>query len=355
MWTAARIRNKLRRVNRARRSPGAGVRATGRQRCAVRRRARQTASSVVGVALLIAAACSQPSAAGTSPSPTAGPGSQAPTAGLVDIGGGRTIWLECRGTGTPTVLLVSGAVGAHDDWTHTLNDADPAAAPSQNDAAVFSEVSRFTRVCAYDRPGTTRLTGELSPSTPVPQPTTAQAGASDLRALMSAAGERGPYVLVGASWGGMLVNLFARENHADVAALVLVDGASDSLEETLTPGQWAAWMQAVATSPVPPGGEIPDYDGAVAEIRAAPALPSVPAVVLTADQPWNLSLGDQPPTWPAWTAAQDRLADQLHATHVTATDSGHPINLQNPRVVVDAVRSVVDTARGTPGPAATTR
>lgn len=311
---------------------------------------------VVGVALSLTGACAQSSAAGPSPTPGAGsPSSPASTAGLVDIGGGRTIWLECRGTGSPTVLLVSGAAGAHDDWTHVMDAADPAAAPKLSESAVFSEVSRFTRVCVYDRPGTTRFTGDLSPSTVVPQPTTAQAGASDLSALLAAAGEPGPYVLVGASWGGMLVNLFARSAGADVAGLVFVDGASDFLEQTLTPAQWTAWMRAVAVSGASPDGEVPDYEAAVAEIRAAPALPVVPAAVLTADQPWNLPLGDQPPSWPAWTAAQDRLTGLLHATHHTDTASGHPINLQNPQVVVNAIRDVVDTARGTPAQPRTTR
>jgi hypothetical protein len=65
---------------------------------------------------------------------------------------------------------------------------------------VLPTVASFTRVCDYDRPGTKRDDGALSPSTLVPQPTTAQAGVSDLQAVLSAAGEHGPYVLVGASW-----------------------------------------------------------------------------------------------------------------------------------------------------------
>ena len=97
------------------------------------------------------------------------------------------------------------------------------------------------------------------------------------------------------------------------------------------------------------GNSMPDYDAAVAEIRAAPPLPAVPAVVVTADEPWNLPVGEAGPTWPAWTAAQDRLAELLHATHVTDTDSGHAINVEQPGVVVGAVREVVDAVRGGTG------
>jgi alpha-beta hydrolase superfamily lysophospholipase len=122
-------------------------------------------------------------------------------AGLVDIGGGREVYMECRGKGRPTVVLISGFAGSHEDWTH-LRDAGGELNPS--DDAVFPEVGEFARVCAYDRPGTTRMDGTLSPSTPVRQPTTAKEGAADLHALLRAAKQKGPYVLVAHSWGGLI-------------------------------------------------------------------------------------------------------------------------------------------------------
>ena len=64
--------------------------------------------------------------------------------GLVDIGGGRTMYMRCRGTGSPTVVLVSGLGDAADVWS--------VMADSKNERPVFAEVARFTRVCAYDRP-----------------------------------------------------------------------------------------------------------------------------------------------------------------------------------------------------------
>ena len=57
-------------------------------------------------------------------------------------------------------MLVSGARGAYDDWTHVI---DSGGEPKPSRSAVFPRVGKFTRVCAYDRPGTTRLDGELSP------------------------------------------------------------------------------------------------------------------------------------------------------------------------------------------------
>ena len=95
--------------------------------------------------------------------------------------------MTCRGTGSPTVVLVSGLGNAADIWSVTT---DP-----KNERPVFAEVAEFTRVCAYDRPGTMRQDDKLSPSTPVEQPTSAKPAAADLHALLGASGEPGPYVL----------------------------------------------------------------------------------------------------------------------------------------------------------------
>src|SRR6266699_1889399 len=119
--------------------------------------------------------------------------------GLVDIGGGRKIYLKCQGTGWPAVVLVGGRMASADDWSVADKSAP----------AVLPQVAKFTRVCAYDRPGTP--VGEKpSRSDPVPQPTTAKDAVADLHALLSAAGETGPYVLVGHSYGGLVVKLYAR-------------------------------------------------------------------------------------------------------------------------------------------------
>ncbi|QES49509.1 hypothetical protein DEJ50_18545 [Streptomyces venezuelae] len=268
----------------------------------------------------------------------------------VTLPGGRGVHLECRGSGSPTVVLVSGARGAADEWTHLAAGGAAGAALEPSTSSVLPRVAAYTRVCAYDRPGTTRADDTPTSSTPVRQPTSARDGADDLRAVLAAAGERGPYVLVGASWGAMITGLLARTDAPRVAGVVTVDGASPHLRDTLTAEQWSDWMRTIAAMPQGPGQgqEVPDYPAAVDEIRAAagPGRPgSVPAVVLTSDHPWDLKVGSTGSTWPAWQAAQRRLAAELHARHVIRTDSGHGIAVEQPGLVADAIREVVDQAR----------
>jgi pimeloyl-ACP methyl ester carboxylesterase len=166
------------------------------------------------------------------------------------------MYMECHGKGSPTVVLVSGARGAHDDWTSVVGSGGE---PKPSGSSVFPEVSKFTRVCAYDRPGTTRLDGTLSPSTPVQQPTTAQEGAADLHALLRAAKQKGPYVLVAHSWGGLIVRQYASEYPKDVSGLVLLDAGSEFLQDTLTPAQWASFVRGSKKLGEPKTLEVVDY------------------------------------------------------------------------------------------------
>jgi pimeloyl-ACP methyl ester carboxylesterase len=264
-------------------------------------------------------------------------------AGLVDIGGDRKMYLECQGKGSPTVVLVSGFRGAHDDWTHVI---DSGGEPKPSGSAVFPEVSKFSRVCAYDRPGTTRFDGTLSPSTPVRQPTTAQDGAADLHALLRAAKQKGPYILVAHSWGGLIVRQYASTYPEEVSGLVLLDAGSEFLQDTLTPAQWAMFVRGAKKLGEPKTLEAADYQPSVRALRAAPPVGEIPAVVLTSDQCFEFVPGsDAKATCSAWREAQDLLAAHLDAKHITDTDSGHFIQGENPKLVVASIREVVEAAR----------
>jgi pimeloyl-ACP methyl ester carboxylesterase len=276
-------------------------------------------------------------------------------AGLVDIGNGRKMYLKCAGRGSPTVMLVGGLRASADDW----NISD------KSKPTVFTGVGKFTRVCAYDRPGTP--VGEKpSRSDPVSQPITAKDAVSDLHALLSAAGEAGPYVLVGHSYGGLIVRLYASTYPTEVSGLVLVDVLSEGLQDAETPKQWAIQRKLIEgdvreSVVLYPALERIDVDRSFSQIRAAPALRSIPLVVLFADRPWGpqipsmIAAGQLTPDTPpdfgyvtdaAQKKAQERLAKLVpNEKHITNTNSGHEIHKEQPQLVIDAIREVVEAVR----------
>jgi len=124
--------------------------------------------------------------------------SRTPGAGrLVDVGG-RSLYIECAGTGGPAVILESG-----------LGDASPAW------SRIAPVVAGSTTVCAYDRAGHGRSDEA--------RPQDGNAIAADLHTLLQRAGVAGPYILVGHSSGGPYVRAFAARYPDAVAGMVLVD------------------------------------------------------------------------------------------------------------------------------------
>jgi pimeloyl-ACP methyl ester carboxylesterase len=120
---------------------------------------------------------------------------------LIDIGG-RKLHLHCTGSGSPTVLLEAGGGAFAIDW-----------------ALVQPPVAQSTRVCSYDRAG-------LGWSEPGPSYEVVEEIVSDLHRALQAAGEKGPYVLVGASIGGPYIRAYQRTYPSDVAALVFTNSAN---------------------------------------------------------------------------------------------------------------------------------
>lgn len=136
----------------------------------------------------------------SSPVPTAAPSSSVDArAGLVDIGGGRHLFAECAGRGTPTILLESGDESDTQQWR-----------------LVYPALIEHTRTCRYDRLGN----GQSDDATGCRELPDLRA---DLETLLRALGEDGPYVLVGTSGGGYLMAGFAYAHPAATLGMVLVE------------------------------------------------------------------------------------------------------------------------------------
>jgi pimeloyl-ACP methyl ester carboxylesterase len=140
-------------------------------------------------------------------------------------------------------------------------------------AAVQPAVAGFTRVCSYDRPDS-----PASRSDPTPL-RTAQEVVADLRAMLTAAGEPGPFVLVGHSLGGLYVQLYAYQYPDEVAGLVLVDPTHEEFSARL------ADLLLELGTPTPPAPPEPDTDDLsftqMRRARAAGPFPPVPLTVLS--------------------------------------------------------------------------
>ncbi|SEF11319.1 Pimeloyl-ACP methyl ester carboxylesterase [Rhizobiales bacterium GAS191] len=264
----------------------------------------------------------------------------------VDIGGGRKLYLECRGTGRPTIILESGYHESSQPWS--LNDGFP--------PAVLPGVAGFTKICAYDRPGTILYTNPpriTDRSSPVQMPRTAQDVTSDLHALLGAAQVPGPYILVAHSLGGLFVRLYAQTYPDQVRGLVLVDAFPAELP-ALFGSQWPAYRQ-VLNNPLPQFASNPDFeqidvDASITQIEKAPALRRMPLVVLTKTEPFGrppslvgFAFADLERFWPE--AAQDLVKLEPDAPHIFATGSDHYIQVHQPDLVIQSIRLVIERAK----------
>jgi pimeloyl-ACP methyl ester carboxylesterase len=272
-------------------------------------------------------------------------------AGFVEIGGGRKMYLECRGSGSPTVILESGYRNDAEIWSAQLE-------PGM--MTVFPQVARFTRVCAYDRAGTFLDANHLGRSTPVSMPRTARDLVSDLHTLLQNAHVPGPYVFAAHSFGGIFARFYASMYPNEVVGMVLIDALSEKVRSGLTPEQWKLYVNFGFTQPTPglekyKEIETLDVNTSLDQMeKAAMAKPlrSIPVFVLTQGQPFDLSPWQPlPADFPgaldkAWHTAQDALAKLTpNARHKIATKSSHYIQIQEPQLVVDAIKQVVEAVR----------
>lgn len=246
----------------------------------------------------------------------------------IDIGG-RSLHVSCAGTGTPTVILEAGLEVSLKTW-----------------AAVQPSVAKFTHVCAYDRAG-------LGSSDPDPatftHARTSSAVVEDLHRLLLASPISGPYVLVGHSLGGAHIRLFASQFPQEVVGMVLVDASHENQPSRLA-------STGYTPPPDPPGeksAEHADMLASLKEVAAAHWTTDIPLVVVSHGDPNFLAqaapgiTAEQATRMEAiWLELQRDLA--RHSSNgrlVVARHSGHFVQTDEPSIVIDAIRDVVDATR----------
>jgi alpha/beta hydrolase fold len=241
------------------------------------------------------------------------PGSTAAAASAASISGrfavdGHNMQIECQGTGSPTVVFDTGLGGGGSAW-----------------AGIVPDVARLTRVCTYDRAG---LGG--SDQRPGNPPTSVGAMAKEAWGLFAAAGIDDRLVLVGHSFGGMIVRVVAHDHPEQVAGLVLVDASSGHQFE----GDWLKndedWFD---------GGPV-DRQQSAKDLAAVTDLGSIPLVVLTQGE----INGDFEGSWAQF---QDELAAlSTNSLHLVARGSGHEIPKEAPKLLTTAIGDAVAAVRG---------
>jgi len=240
----------------------------------------------------------------------------------VDVGGHK-LTMQTAGKaapGVPTVVLDYGLGGGLGTWNQ-----------------VFPALSRFTRVVAYDRAG-------YAKSEPGPEPRSHENIARELHTLLHRANIAPPYVLVGHSLGGANVRAFAHLYKNEVAGLILIDPfnatvftSADAQDLGRAQAQQEAALQNDSAGAK---GEYKfvksEVQQGLPQLRTFGAPPDVPMALLIAGR-------DRPPLWVKSLLAEygPWIAEASEASLMVIPDSGHTIQLDDPKTVISAIRRVV--------------
>ncbi|MBL8772707.1 MAG: alpha/beta hydrolase [Phenylobacterium sp.] len=324
-----------------------------------------TKRSRLSGALLLAAVAAFLAGCGSAPAVDAATGAFGRPGRLVELEDGRRINLRCAGRGSPTVILESGFGASSAAW-----------------ARVQPQLSRTTRVCAYDRAG-------YGFSDPGPLPRDGAAIARDLDAALERAGIEGPFVVAGHSAGGLYGRLFAGRRPGEVRGFVLVD---PTVEGRAPPGRdgldgirrrLRRCLAAAEAQPQPPEAA-PDWEGCAParadvrtrEIARNPAtwlgqlseldaifgrtseavnrmgglLDEIPMYVLTASETAAAAqqVGFEKPV-SMWELQHVRLALGSRGGSQRTVLSSHLVMNERPEVVIETIQTMVRAVRaGTP-------
>ena len=243
----------------------------------------------------------------------------------VDIGG-HSVYLDCRGTGSPTVVLEAGAGGGAENWGPFLDEA-----------------AALTRTCAWDRPG-------LGRSASIGLHSGADT-ASDLHSALAAAGETGPFIVVAHSFGGMYARLFASTAPGSVVAFLMLDIYEPDLgidqDPALRPELRATLKRNLEEGNASlAASEQLDWP---ATLGALEPITKEPADLLMVDQHGRYVDPDPAVTQAlvdAWTRA---FTAHYPKGRIEIVPTSHFVHLDRPDLVLDRLHALLNEARGIGG------
>jgi pimeloyl-ACP methyl ester carboxylesterase len=228
--------------------------------------------------------------------------------------GDRRLSIDCDGeVGSRTVVLIAGGGRTAADW-----------------AKVQPAVAKFARVCSYDRAGFGASDKASSRIQPVDEVV------NDLHELLKTSGEKGPFILVGHSVAGIYARNFVTKFPGEVAGLVFVDSAHEE--------------QALRFHELDPNWQALDEESARWGLFVKPGQrlewrTDLPLIVLGHGQAIQGSKKVSEAVAVAreriWRELQEDLATRsTHGEFRVAEQSEHNIHLEQPELVVQAIRDV---------------
>ncbi|GEM_PF-120954 len=251
----------------------------------------------------------------------------------IDVGGyGLHIGCSAKpGKQSPTVVLEAGLSQGSETWNR-----------------VQPEVAKFARVCSYDRMGLGK-----SDAPPQPQPRTSQQIVQDLHLLLENAEVAPPFVLVGHSFGGVNVRLYASLYPQEVIGMVLVDSVHEEETEKwlgMIPPEIRKQMDAAGGRQMP-GGEAMDLATSMKQMKTAKWRTHIPLIVLAHGRA-SFNPNDYPPPLRSFAPKGEELriemqkdlaARSTNGRFLFAARSGHFIQQDEPELVVNAIRQIVES------------
>ena len=227
---------------------------------------------------------------------------------------GRDIRMLMGGSGPSTVVFESGLAAPLETW-----------------GKIQTRVSRFARTVTYDRMGV-GLSGAAAP------PRDGRHIADELHRALRAAGVQPPYVLTGASSGGLYIRVFAGMYPDEVSGMVLVDPTVDaggSDRSTLPElAALAATVQQAETSGVPRGVPVVLIDAI-----SPRDVPFATTAVREARARLRVTIEAESRAYRMW-------VDRIPGARLIVTEfSSHNVPIEQPQLVIDAIRQVVEQQR----------
>jgi len=238
----------------------------------------------------------------------------------VDVGG-HSLNLLIGGQGSPAVVFEGGFGAGIASWS-----------------TVQKEVAAFARTVSYDRAG-------LGQSELGPKPRSAKRIATELHTALEKAGVKPPYVLVGHSFGGIYVRVFAEMYPKEVAGMVLLDPSQESFNTWLKKNQPARLKDAQAQIIGAPEGvraEDAATDASYEEARAAKVPPGILVILLSATEDETMP-ADARRVWIE--KHKEWIATVPGAKHIVVEKTGHFIQAQQPELVIDTIRQILSQIR----------